>query len=211
MRYLIQHLAFIKHVMIPWCVYIYIVRLEKEMGFVDLPVPWFVIIAKSGPMFCHPFACRYPSSIIMCQSISRLTTQLHQVPLLAVISVIDQMISFKVAGEVLRNLAAKISKLIVYHRVSLTTSIPCDLLLPTRVPIPNDWLIHWWLKSKIFCLTGYGPDGVIKIADAIWQNVIALWVIKARSHRALRLDHGQNPSKSGLPWSRRCCSCCCRV
>ena len=104
MWYLIQHLAPIN---MSWFhdAFIYIVRLEKEMGFVDLPVLWFVIIAKSGPMFCHPFACRY-LSIIMCQSISRLTTQLHQVPLLAVISVIDQMISFKVAGEVLRNLAA---------------------------------------------------------------------------------------------------------
>ena len=35
--------------------------------------------------------------------------------------------------------------------------------------------------------------------------------VKARSHSALRLNHGQNPSKSGLPWSRRCCSRWCRV
>ena len=35
--------------------------------------------------------------------------------------------------------------------------------------------------------------------------------LKARSHSALRLDHGQNPSKSCLPWSRRCCSRWCRV
>ena len=35
--------------------------------------------------------------------------------------------------------------------------------------------------------------------------------LNARSHSALRLNHGQNPSKSGLPWSRRCCSLWCRV
>ena len=35
--------------------------------------------------------------------------------------------------------------------------------------------------------------------------------LKARSYSALRLHHGQNPSKSGLPWSRRCCSRWCRV
>ena len=34
---------------------------------------------------------------------------------------------------------------------------------------------------------------------------------KARSHSALRLKHGQTPSKSDLPWSRRCCSRWCRV
>ena len=46
------------------------------------------------------------------------------------------------------------------------------------------------------------------------QNIWSPWVVarlKARSHSALRLDHGQNPSKSGLPWSRRCCSRWCRV
>ena len=109
----------------------------KENGFVDLPVPWFVIIAKSGPMFCHPFACRYPSSIIMCQSIRRLTTQLHQVPLLAVISVIDQMISFKVAGEVLRNLAAlgvlkfrSLLFIIAFHWRHQSHAICCCLSAP---------------------------------------------------------------------------------
>ena len=35
--------------------------------------------------------------------------------------------------------------------------------------------------------------------------------VKARSHSALRLNHGQNPSKSGLLWSRRCCSRWCWV
>ena len=35
--------------------------------------------------------------------------------------------------------------------------------------------------------------------------------LKALSHSALRLNHGQNPSKRGLPWSRRCCSRWCRV
>ena len=35
--------------------------------------------------------------------------------------------------------------------------------------------------------------------------------LKARLHSALPLNHGQNPSKSGLPWSRRCCSRWCRV
>ena len=35
--------------------------------------------------------------------------------------------------------------------------------------------------------------------------------LKARSHSALRLNHGRNPSKSGLPWYIRCCSRWCRV
>ena len=35
--------------------------------------------------------------------------------------------------------------------------------------------------------------------------------IKARSQSAVRLDHGQNPSKCGLLWNRRCCSRWCRV
>jgi hypothetical protein len=35
--------------------------------------------------------------------------------------------------------------------------------------------------------------------------------IKPRLHSALRLDHDQNPSKSNLPWRRRCCSRWCRV
>ena len=154
-------------------------RLEKEMGFVDLPVPWFVIIAKSGPMFCHPFACRYPSSIIMCQSISRLITQLHQVPLLAVISVIDQMISFKVAGEVLRNLAAlgvlKLRSLlfiIAFHWRHQFRAICCCLPAPQYLTTGT---LHGRLKGKIFCLTGYGPNGVIKMADAISQNLHFEW------------------------------------
>ena len=33
---------------------------------------------------------------------------------------------------------------------------------------------------------------------------------KARWHSDLRLNHGQNPWKSGFPWSRRCCSRWCR-
>ena len=46
-----------------------------------------------------------------------------------------------------------------------------------------------------------------------WGRVMHICVgnLKARSHSALRLNHGQNPSKSGLPWSRRCCSHWCRV
>ena len=36
-------------------------------------------------------------------------------------------------------------------------------------------------------------------------------LIKARSHSDLRLNHGKKTSKSGLPWSRRCCSSWCRV
>ena len=35
--------------------------------------------------------------------------------------------------------------------------------------------------------------------------------VKARSHSALRLNYGQNLSKSDLLWSRRCCSRWCRV
>ena len=64
MRYFIQHLASVKHIMIPCDVLIYIVRLEKEMGFVDLPVTWFMIIKESGPVFCHPFACRHPTIVM---------------------------------------------------------------------------------------------------------------------------------------------------
>ena len=52
----------------------------------------------------------------------------------------------------------------------------------------------------------------------IWTNDGLVWLcihislsLKARSHSALQFDHGQNPSKSGLPWSRRCCSRWCRV
>ena len=137
-------------------VFIHIVRLEKEMGFVDLPVPWCVIITKSGPMFCHPFACRYPGSIIMCQSISRLTTQLHQVPLLAVISVIDFIQSgWRGLEKSHGTWSDKISKLIVYHRISMTTPIPCDLLLPTRAPIPNDWHIDDWKVRYFVSLVMY--------------------------------------------------------
>ena len=145
--------------------YIYIVRLEKEMGFVpvDLPVPWFVIIAESGPLFCHPFVCRY-SSIVMCKSISRPTTQLHQVSLLAGISFIDYIISIKVADEVLRNLAAlgvlKLRSLlfiVAFHWRHQFRAICCcwdfvpNLIInmPARVPIPNDWHIDDW-KVRYF-------------------------------------------------------------
>ena len=143
--------------------FIYIVRLEKGMGFVDLPVPWFVIIAESGHVFYHSFACRYPT-IVICKSISRLTTQLHQVPLLAVISFIDQIISFKVAGEVLRNLAALVVLklrgllfIIAFHWRHQFRAIcwcrDCVLNLiinmPAHAPISNDWQIDDW-KVRYF-------------------------------------------------------------
>ena len=35
--------------------------------------------------------------------------------------------------------------------------------------------------------------------------------LKAQSHSALRLNHGQNLSKNGLPWSRQCCLRWCQV
>ena len=50
---------------------------------------------------------------------------------------------------------------------------------------------HWWV-SEINAMCG------LYLYDLI--------CLKARSHSALRLNHGQNPSKSDLPWSRRCCS-----
>ena len=41
------------------------ILLEKEIGGVDRQVPWLVIIAKLGPIFCYPFACKY-TGIAMC-------------------------------------------------------------------------------------------------------------------------------------------------
>jgi len=81
--------------------------------------------------------------------------------------------------------------------------------------------VHAWFVS-VFC-----PRNLNKLVNfltykhAQTQSVRDMWAIrvwsalwlalKARSHSDLRLNHGKKPSKSGLPWSRQCCSSWCRV
>ena len=104
MRYLIQHLASVKHIMIPWCVYSYC-EVGKGNGFCrstsDLicdnrGIGTYVLSSLCLQISFHSYA-------LVIQQTDY--TQLHQVSLLAVISFIDQIISIKVVGEVLRNLA----------------------------------------------------------------------------------------------------------
>ena len=72
-------------------------------------------------------------------------------------------------------------------------------------------------------LTHWGRDQIDAISQTTLTNAFSRmkmnefrlgfhWslFLKARSHSTLRLNHGHNPSKSGLLWSRRCCSRWCR-
>ena len=48
--------------------------------------------------------------------------------------------------------------------------------------------------------------------DYLFKKLSRLTAKKPSDERSvLRLNHSQNPSKSGLPWSRQCCSHWCRV
>ena len=140
MQYLIQHLAYIRHIMIPWCVYLYC-----EVG--------------KGNGFCRPTSdliCDN-SGIETCVLCSSLCLQIscHRYVLVNQQADYTATPSFLVSSDQLywsdnfiqsarRGLeksrgtwSAKTSKLIVYHRVSLTTPIPCDLSLQGLCPIFN--------------------------------------------------------------------------
>ena len=139
MRYLIQHLASVKHIMIPWCVYSYC-EVGKRNGFCRSTSD--LICDNRGIGTCVLSSLCLQISFHSYALVNQQTdyTQLHQVSLLAVISFIDQIISIKVAGEVLRNLPTlgvlKLRSLlfiIAFHwRHQLP--VPCDLFLQGLCP-----------------------------------------------------------------------------
>ena len=86
----------------------------------------------------------------------------------------------------------------------------CCTSLPRVPPVVVRGLKFWAVQNFLPRPT---PFRFSPASCHVYKSTVARFKldIKARSHSALRLDHGQNPSKSGLPWSRRCCSRWCRV
>ena len=65
----------------------------------------------------------------------------------------------------------------------------------------------WWYSEVIYLTLKHRETHGCVVSTVATDALM----LKARSHSALRLNHGQNPSKSDLPWGRRCCSRWCRV
>ena len=134
--YLIQYLAPIKHIMIPWCVYLYC-EVGKGNGF----------CRSTSALICDNGGIGTRVLSFLCLQISYhrymlVNQQAHYTITPSSLVSSDQLYwsdNFILHGR--RGLeksrgtwSAKTSRLIVYHRVSQTTPIPCDLLMQGLCP-----------------------------------------------------------------------------
>ena len=136
MRYLIQHLASVKHIMFPWCVYSCcevgkgngFCRSTSDLIYDNKGIGTCFLSSLFPQILYHPYALvNQQADYTVTPSFLVSSDQLYWS---------DNLIQSGRRGlEKSRGTwSAKTSKLIVYHRVSLTTPVPRDLLLQGLCP-----------------------------------------------------------------------------